>query len=68
MRATDARQAKAISRLARFANGDLELVQRAIRASARGGKPADPREVVEFIIRERARSRQSSATAVSTST
>jgi hypothetical protein len=54
MRATTEDQAKILSQLAEVAGGDLELVQRAIRALSRDNQPADSKEVVRYIVRERA--------------
>jgi hypothetical protein len=45
-----------VNKLLRLADGDIELVQRAIRASAeRGSQGADLTKVVQYIIKHRPR-------------
>jgi hypothetical protein len=53
MRVTNPEQARVLSRLATVANGDIELVQRAIRASSKDNQPAEFEEVVRRILEMR---------------
>ena len=46
---------QAIPALAALAEGDIELVQRAIRASSEGQKPAEVEKVARYILTEMAR-------------
>lgn len=58
MRVTSSEQARVLSRLAAVANGDIELVQQAIRASSKNKRPADFEEVVRYILQNRDKRRQ----------
>jgi hypothetical protein len=53
MRITTPKQAAALNRLANLAGGDLELVQRAIRASSENNKPAPLAKVIRYILKNR---------------
>lgn len=53
MRVTSSEQARVLSRLAAVADGDIELVQQAIRASSKNKRPADFEEVVRYILQNR---------------
>lgn len=63
MRVTDPEQARILSRLAAVANGDVELVQQAIRASSKDNQPADFEAVVRQIL-EMQRKRKKTAESV----
>jgi hypothetical protein len=61
MRVTNPEQARVLNRLATVANGDIELVQQAIRASSKDNKPADFEDVVRYIVEKRRKRRQRAA-------
>ena len=42
-----------VSKLVALADGDIDLVQRAIRTMSKDGKPADLEKVVGFLVQER---------------
>lgn len=42
-----------VSKLVTLADGDIDLVQQAIRATSENGKSADLEKVVDFIVQER---------------
>jgi hypothetical protein len=42
-----------INKLVALADGDIDLVQRAIRATSQDGKAADLEKVVDFIVQHR---------------
>ncbi len=55
MRITTTQQAEVLNRLTTIAHGDIDLVQRAIRASSEQNKPAPLEKVIRYILRERDR-------------
>jgi hypothetical protein len=55
MRVTTPEQAEVLNKLATIAHGDIELVQRAIRAHSDGNKPARLQHVIRYILQQRGR-------------
>ncbi len=53
MRITTTQQAEVLNRLTTIAHGDIDLVQRAIRASSEQNRPAPLGKVIRYILRER---------------
>jgi len=61
MQATTRKQAEALNRLAAIVDYDIDLVQRAIRASSENGKPAPLSRVVRFLVNARNARREAEA-------